>query len=74
MTLDLNHSVFLAFHQYPQTVKSSIAQDQYHLTQYFQDSMVYFGHQFILTPVSAQLWHLDLCVPGSDFLGHHSIS
>ena len=35
---------------------------EYHLTQYFQDIMVYFGHQFILTPISAQS-HPEFYVP-----------
>ena len=69
--LDINCSMFLAFNWSPQMVSSSIAQDQYHLTQYFQDNAVYFGHHFILTLILARSRHPDLFVPGSDFLGHH---
>ena len=67
-----NRSMFLVIYWSPLTVKSLITQDQYYLTQYFQDIMVYFRHQFILTPILARLQHPDLFVPGSDFIGHHS--
>ena len=65
--------MFIAFHWYPQMVKILITQDQYHLTWYFQDIMVYFRHQFVLTLISAQFQHPELFVPGSDFLEHHRI-
>ena len=63
MTSGFNCSMFLVFHWSPRMVWSSIAQDQYYLTQYFQDITVYFSHQFILTPTSAQSWDPEFYVP-----------